>query len=78
MRERITRMFNADRRHIHHILIAKYGSPWRAILSIWLVTVLFGTAAVLTVLDETKIFGYTMAVAAFLALLLLRYLKPAG
>ncbi|MEA2570905.1 MAG: UDP-GlcNAc:undecaprenyl-phosphate/decaprenyl-phosphate GlcNAc-phosphate transferase [Acidobacteriota bacterium] len=78
MRERITRMFNADRRHIHHILIAKYGSPWRAIISIWLVTVLFGTAAVLTVLEETKIFGYTMAIAAFLALLLLRYLKPAG
>jgi UDP-GlcNAc:undecaprenyl-phosphate GlcNAc-1-phosphate transferase len=77
LRERVSRMFNADRRHIHHILIVKYGSPWRAILSIWLVTVLFGTAAVLTVLDETKIFGYTMAIAALLALLLLRYLKPA-
>jgi len=75
--ERVTRMFNADRRHIHHILIEKYGSAWRAILSIWLVTLLFGTAAVLTVLDETKIFGYTMAAAALLALLLLRYLKPA-
>jgi UDP-GlcNAc:undecaprenyl-phosphate GlcNAc-1-phosphate transferase len=78
MRERITRMFNADRRHIHHILIAKYGSPWRAIISIWLVTVLFGTAAVLTVLEETKVFGYTMAVAALLAMLLLRYIKPAS
>jgi UDP-GlcNAc:undecaprenyl-phosphate GlcNAc-1-phosphate transferase len=75
---RISRMFNADRRHIHHILIAKYGSAWRAIVSIWLVTLLFGTAAVLTVLDETKVFGYTMAVAALFALLLLRYLKPAA
>ena len=78
VRERITRMFNADRRHIHHILIAKYGSAWRAIFSIWLVTMLFGTAAVLTVVEETKIFGYTMAMAALFALLLLRYLKPAG
>jgi UDP-GlcNAc:undecaprenyl-phosphate GlcNAc-1-phosphate transferase len=76
LRDRVARMFNADRRHIHHILTAKYGSAWRAILSIWLVTVLFGTAAVLTVVDETKMFGYTMAAAALLALMLLRYLKP--
>ena len=33
---RIVRMFNADRRHFHHILVESYGSIGKAILSIWL------------------------------------------
>jgi UDP-GlcNAc:undecaprenyl-phosphate GlcNAc-1-phosphate transferase len=70
---RITRVVSADRRHIHHILIAKYGSAGRAILSIWLVTLLFATSAVLTVMDATKWIGYSAGGVAFLLLLVLRY-----
>lgn len=72
---RVKRMFNADRKHIHHILVEKYGSAGRAILSIEIVTLLFGTAAVLTVVEVTKVFGYTMGIAALLAMLVLRYFK---
>ena len=71
--ERITRVFTADRSHIHHILIAKYGSAARAILSIWFVTVLFASAAVLTVVHQTKWIGYWAGGAALLLLLVLRY-----
>ena len=70
---RITRVFSADRRHIHHILISRYGSAGKAIFWIWLVTMLFATAAILTVAPETKWFGYTAGGAAFLLLLALRY-----
>jgi UDP-GlcNAc:undecaprenyl-phosphate GlcNAc-1-phosphate transferase len=73
--DRIGRMFNADRRHIHHILVARHGSIGRAILSIWLVTLLFAAAAVLTVIDRTKPAGYAMAGAAVLVMLLIRYTK---
>jgi UDP-GlcNAc:undecaprenyl-phosphate/decaprenyl-phosphate GlcNAc-1-phosphate transferase len=73
MSERITRVFSADRRHIHHILIEKYGSAGRAIVSIWLVTVLFAASAVLTVVQKTKLIGYTSGGVALLVLLLLRY-----
>ena len=71
--DRVSRIFTADRRHIHHILIARYGSARRAIVSIWLVTVLFAAAAVLTVVQETKLIGYTSGGVALLVLLLLRY-----
>jgi UDP-GlcNAc:undecaprenyl-phosphate GlcNAc-1-phosphate transferase len=70
---RITRVFTADRRHIHHILISRHGSAGRASFSIWLVTVLFAVAAALTVIRETKWFGYGAGGAAFLLLLVLRY-----
>ena len=70
---RFTRVVSADRRHIHHILIAKYGSAGRAILSIWMVTLLFAASAVLTVVDSTKWVGYSAGGAAFLLLLVLRY-----
>ena len=70
---RITRVFSADRRHIHHILISRYGSAPKAIFWIWLVTMLFATAAVLTVAQQTKWFGYTAGGAAFFLLLILRY-----
>lgn len=71
--ERITRVFTADRNHIHHILVAKYGSAARAIFSIWLVTLLFASAAVLTVVHQTKWIGYSAGGTAFIVLLLLRY-----
>lgn len=71
--ERITRVFSADRRHIHHILIGRYGSAGRAVFSIWLVTLLFATSAVLTVVQRTKLVGYTSGGVALLVLLLLRY-----
>lgn len=75
-KSRLERMFNADRRHIHHILVAKYGSAGRAVLSIWLVSILFAAAAVLTVVQETKIIGYAAAAIAFVAMILMRYRKP--
>ena len=58
MLARIAFMFNADKRHIHHILVAKYGSVGKAIASIWLITLLFATAAVMTVVDRLKPAGY--------------------
>ena len=71
---RLSRVFTADRRHIHHILVARYGSPGKAILGIWLVTLLFATAAVMTAVDAMRELGYVAAIVALLALLVLRYL----
>jgi UDP-GlcNAc:undecaprenyl-phosphate GlcNAc-1-phosphate transferase len=71
---RLSRVFTADRRHIHHILVARYGSPGKAILGIWLVTLLFAGAAVMTATEATRELGYVAAVVALLALLVLRYL----
>ena len=71
--DRITRMFNADRNHIHHILVAKYGSVNKAIVSIWLITLLFAVAAVMTVEPRTKIWGYSAAALALAVMLFLRY-----
>jgi hypothetical protein len=70
---RVTRVFTADRRHIHHILISRYGSDAKAIFWIWLVSLLFAAAAILTVVQMTKWFGYTAGGLAFLLLLALRY-----
>lgn len=71
--ERLSRVFRADRRHIHHILVAKYGSVGKAIFGIWSVTVLFAAAAVMTVPQQTKVVGYTAGGIALLMLLVLRY-----
>jgi UDP-GlcNAc:undecaprenyl-phosphate/decaprenyl-phosphate GlcNAc-1-phosphate transferase len=73
--QRITRVFTADRKHIHHILVSRYGSAGRAILSIWVVTVLFAAAAVLTVVQRTKWIGYWSGGIALLVLLILRYAR---
>jgi UDP-GlcNAc:undecaprenyl-phosphate GlcNAc-1-phosphate transferase len=73
---RLSRIFTADRRHIHHILVNRYGSVNRALFTIWLVTVLFATAAVMTVADTTKWIGYWVGGLAFLMMLILRY-RPA-
>jgi UDP-GlcNAc:undecaprenyl-phosphate/decaprenyl-phosphate GlcNAc-1-phosphate transferase len=71
--KRISRLFNADRRHIHHVLVARFGSDGKAILSIWSVTVLFAAAAVMTAIDATKKIGYTAGIVGFLLMLALRY-----
>jgi UDP-GlcNAc:undecaprenyl-phosphate GlcNAc-1-phosphate transferase len=70
---RLSRMFNADRRHFHHVLVEKYGSINKAIASIWLLTLLFAIAAVLTVMEQTKIAGYSIGAAALAVMVFLRY-----
>ena len=70
---RITRMFNADRRHFHHVLVEKYGSIGMAIVSIWIITLLFALSAVLTVIEDLKIAGYSVGILGFLAMIFLRY-----
>ncbi len=69
----LMRMFNADRRHFHHILVEKYGSINKAILSIWIITLLFAASAVLTVLESTKVAGYSIGIAALVGMVFLRY-----
>jgi UDP-GlcNAc:undecaprenyl-phosphate GlcNAc-1-phosphate transferase len=71
--ERIRRMFNADRRHIHHILVARFGSTFKATLIIWIITVFFGASAVMTAYQGTKLYGYTLGIVGFVALTFLRY-----
>jgi UDP-GlcNAc:undecaprenyl-phosphate GlcNAc-1-phosphate transferase len=78
VRVRVNRMFNADRRHIHHILVSKFGSDAKAIASIWGMTLLFAIAAVLTVIDATRLFGYAFGAVAYASLLLLRYRYKRG
>jgi UDP-GlcNAc:undecaprenyl-phosphate GlcNAc-1-phosphate transferase len=70
---RIVRMFNADRRHFHHILAEKYGSIGKAILSIWFITLLFAVSAVLTVIDQTKFAGYTVGIVGLVVMIFFRY-----
>ena len=70
---RVSRVFTADRKHIHHILVARYGGPGKAILAIWLVTLLFASAAVMTAIDGWKRVGYAAGAVALLALFVLRY-----
>ncbi|HXA17351.1 MAG TPA: MraY family glycosyltransferase [Thermoanaerobaculia bacterium] len=70
---RVMRMFNADRRHFHHVLVEKYGSINKAILSIWIITILFAISAVLTVIDETRLAGYAVGFAGFAGMVFLRY-----
>jgi UDP-GlcNAc:undecaprenyl-phosphate/decaprenyl-phosphate GlcNAc-1-phosphate transferase len=75
LRTRFSRVFSADRRHIHHILVGKYGSDGKAIFAIWLVTLLFAGSAVLTAVQVTKRIGYWSGAVAFVLLLFLRYRK---
>jgi UDP-N-acetylmuramyl pentapeptide phosphotransferase/UDP-N-acetylglucosamine-1-phosphate transferase len=70
---RVTRMFNADRRHFHHILVEKYGSITKALVSIWVITLLFAISAVLTVIEETRIAGYSIGVAGLAVMIFFRY-----
>jgi UDP-GlcNAc:undecaprenyl-phosphate GlcNAc-1-phosphate transferase len=72
--QRLSRVFTADKNHIHHILVERYGSVGKAILAIWLVTLLFAVASVMTVVQETKWIGYASGCIALLALFVLRYL----
>ena len=71
--QRITRMFNADRRHFHHVVSEKYGSINKAILAIWFVSVLFAVAAVLTVMPELRAAGYGVGIVGVLVMVFFRY-----
>ena len=71
--KRIGRVFTADRNHIHHILVGKYRSEGKAIFAIWLVTLLFAAAAVMTTVQELKWIGYGAGALALLLLIVLRY-----
>ncbi len=70
---RIVRMFNADRRHFHHVVSEKYGSTTKAILAIWFVSVLFAVAAVLTVMPELRAAGYGIGIVGVLVMVFFRY-----
>lgn len=70
---RVSGMFNADRRHFHHVLVEKYGSIGKAIVSIWIITLLFAISAVLTVIEEMKIAGYSIGLAGFAVMIFFRY-----
>lgn len=70
---RIGRMFNADRRHFHHVVSEKYGTINKAIAAIWFVSLLFAAAAVLTVMPWLKPIGYLVGVVGVLAMMFLRY-----
>jgi UDP-GlcNAc:undecaprenyl-phosphate GlcNAc-1-phosphate transferase len=70
---RLSRLFNADRRHIHHILLVRFGSETKAIVSIWLVTLLFAIAAVMTAIDDMKTIGYSAGIVALIAMVVLRW-----
>ena len=71
--KRIGRMFNADRLHIHHILIERFGSIGKTIVSIWLVTVVFAASAIMTVVDSLKPYGYGIGIVGLAAMFFLRY-----
>ncbi len=70
--ERFSKMLNADKTHVHHILIEKSGSWRKAIFSIWIITLAFGIAAVLSILDRTRVVGYSLAALNVLILIALR------
>jgi UDP-GlcNAc:undecaprenyl-phosphate GlcNAc-1-phosphate transferase len=70
---RVMRMFNADRRHFHHVLVEKYGSINKAIFAIWIITLLFAVSAVLTVTEELKLAGYIAGIAGLVGMFFLRY-----
>jgi UDP-GlcNAc:undecaprenyl-phosphate GlcNAc-1-phosphate transferase len=70
---RLSRLFRADRNHIHHVLVKKYGSTGKAVAAIFGVTLLFGAAAVMTTVERTKWYGYTSAAIALLLLVVMRY-----
>src|SRR4051794_39488918 len=72
--KRIGRMFNADRLHIHHILIERFGNITKTILSIWLITVVFAISAILTVVDVLKPYGYGIGIVGVVAMMFLRYM----
>jgi UDP-GlcNAc:undecaprenyl-phosphate GlcNAc-1-phosphate transferase len=69
---RLARVFRADRNHIHHILVGKYGTVGKAILRIWFVTLLFAIAAIMTTMDDTRWIGYGTGLVAIAVLVFLR------
>jgi len=75
---RLSRVFTADRNHIHHVLVAKYGSIAKAIFGIWFVTLLFAVAAVMTVIQSTKRFGYAAGLIGILLLVVMRFRRSSA
>jgi UDP-GlcNAc:undecaprenyl-phosphate GlcNAc-1-phosphate transferase len=73
---RLSRIFTADRNHIHHLLVVKYGSVAKAIFGIWFVTLLFAVAAVMTVVQTTKRFGYIAGGLGIVIMVVMRFRKP--
>jgi UDP-GlcNAc:undecaprenyl-phosphate GlcNAc-1-phosphate transferase len=73
IKERVGRVFRADRRHIHHILVTRYGSDGKAIFWIWMTTLLFAVSAVLIVIQPLKWIGYSSGALALVLLIVLRY-----
>jgi UDP-GlcNAc:undecaprenyl-phosphate GlcNAc-1-phosphate transferase len=71
--DRLTRVFSADRLHIHHVLSARYGSAGKAVFAIWIVTFLFAVSAVLTVVQQTKMLGYGSGAVGLLVMVILRW-----
>jgi len=74
---RVGVMFNADRRHIHHVLIERMGSQKKALFTIWFVTLCFSAAAVTSVITSTKFVGYGLGVAGILLLFFVRNWRTA-
>jgi len=74
---RVGKMFNADRRHIHHVLIERMGSQKRALLTIWFVTLCFSAAAVTSVITSTKFVGYALGMAGIILLFFARNWRTA-
>jgi len=70
--QRFFRLFNADRSHLHHILDVKYGSHAKAVFFVWVITLAFGAAGVLTVIDATRPLGYALALSAAGLMIILR------
>ncbi|HUO85499.1 MAG TPA: MraY family glycosyltransferase, partial [Thermoanaerobaculia bacterium] len=70
--ERVFRMFNADRNHFHHRLYAHFGSEAKVVGTLWLLTVLFGVAAIMTVISSTVVIGKVLAAGTVVLVLVLR------
>lgn len=70
--QRLFRMVNADRTHIHHVLAEKFDSESKAVSQIWSMSALFGLAAIVTVIPGLKAYGYLLAAASLLLIVAAR------
>jgi len=72
MAERFRAIVNADRTHIHHVLLSRYGSQRRALMIVFAISMLFGVAAVISVLPNLRWVGITLGGVTVLAMILVR------
>lgn len=72
IKQRLFRMVNADRTHLHHILTEKVGSESKAVSQIWSMSALFCVAAIVTVIPGMKAYGYLLAAASLLLIVAAR------